>query len=92
MPMTSVLLRAALLLVYLLVFANAHADDLKDISQVANQDQHAATLDRINAYLAANSKDVQALFIIRCDSGRAEPPPCKRLHFKTIQGFQSLLS
>jgi hypothetical protein len=59
---------------------------------MASQGQQAAALDRINVYLAANPKDVQALFIIRMRSGRAEPPPYKRLHFITIQGFQSLLS
>ena len=63
MPMTSFLPRAALLLVFLLIFAHAQADDLKDISQMASQGQQAAALDRINAYLAANPKDVQALFI-----------------------------
>lgn len=63
MPITSVLPRAALLLVFLLIFANAQADDLKDISQLASQGQQAAALDRINAYLVANPKDVQALFI-----------------------------
>jgi len=63
MPITSVLPRAALLLVFLLIFANAQADDLKDISQLASQGQQAAALDRINTYLTANPKDVQALFI-----------------------------
>ena len=63
MPMTSVLPRAVLLLVFLLIFAHAQADDLKDISQLASQGQQAAALDRINAYLAANPKDVQALFM-----------------------------
>lgn len=63
MPITSVLPRVALLLVFLLIFANAQADDLKHISQLASQGQQAAALDRINAYLVANPKDVQALFI-----------------------------
>ncbi len=63
MPISSVLPRAALLLAFLLIFAYAHADDLKDISQMASQGQQAAALDRINVYLAANPKDVQALFI-----------------------------
>lgn len=92
MPMTNVLPRAAFLLVLMFMFASAQADDLKDISQMASQSQQAAALDRINAHLATNPKDVQALFIIGCDSGRAEPSPCKRLYFKTIQDFQSLLS
>lgn len=63
MPMTNVLPRAALLLVLMFIFTHAQADDLKDISQMASQGQQAAALDRINAYLTANPKDVQAMFI-----------------------------
>jgi hypothetical protein len=63
--MTNVLPRAALLLVLMFIFTHAQADNLKDISQMASQGQQAAALDCINVYLAANPKDVQALFIIR---------------------------
>lgn len=42
----------------------AQADNLKDISQLASQpNQQAIALERVNAYIVANPKDVQALFI-----------------------------
>lgn len=39
------------------------ADELKDISQLSDQGQQAAALERVNAYLAANPKDPQAMFM-----------------------------
>ena len=39
------------------------ADELKDISQMAENGQQAAALERINTYLAANPKDAQAMFM-----------------------------
>lgn len=39
------------------------ADELKDISQMAEQGQQAAALDRVNAYLVKNPKDAQAMFM-----------------------------
>ncbi len=62
MTLSRVLPYAALLLV-LLTIAPAQADDLKDISQLANQGQQAAALNRINTYLSTNPNDVQAMFI-----------------------------
>lgn len=62
MPLSRVLPYAALLLV-LSPTVPAQADDLKDISQLANQGQQAVALNRINTYLNANPKDVQAMFI-----------------------------
>ncbi|HSH98716.1 MAG: tetratricopeptide repeat protein [Methylophilaceae bacterium] len=41
----------------------APADDLKEITQLANQGQQAAALTKVNNYLGDNPKDVQALFI-----------------------------
>ncbi len=41
----------------------AFADELKDISQMAEQGQQAAALDRVNAYLVKNPKDAQAMFM-----------------------------
>ena len=49
-----------------LTFASAtlsFADELKDISQMAEQGQQAAALDRVNAYLVKNPKDAQAMFM-----------------------------
>ncbi|MGB7816126.1 MAG: tetratricopeptide repeat protein [Methylotenera sp.] len=54
---------------------NVFADELKDISQMAEQGQQAAALDRINAYLAANPRDAQAMFmkgIILAESGKRD--------------------
>ena len=53
----------------------AFADELKDISQMAEGGQQVAALDRINTYLSANPKDAQALFmkgIIQAESGKRE--------------------
>jgi len=63
MPLSRALPRALLVVVSFLVFGIAQADDLKEIAQLANQGQQAAALERINAYIAANPKDVQAQFI-----------------------------
>ena len=51
------------------VFAN----ELKEISQLSDQGQQAAALERVNTYLAANPKDAQAMFmkgIILVESGK----------------------
>ena len=53
----------------------AFADELKDISQMAESGQQAAALERINTYLAANPKDAQAMFmkgIILAESNKRE--------------------
>ncbi|MBC7755639.1 MAG: tetratricopeptide repeat protein [Bdellovibrio sp.] len=64
-------------LVFAITFAsaNAFADELKDISQMADNGQQAAALERINTYLAANPKDAQAMFmkgIILAESNKRE--------------------
>jgi tetratricopeptide (TPR) repeat protein len=46
-----------------LFLSPAHADELKDISQMADQGQTVAAIDKINAYIAANPKNAQALFM-----------------------------
>ena len=57
-------------------FSNANiASELKEISQLSEQGQQAAALERLNIYLAANPKDPQALFmkgIILVESGKRE--------------------
>ena len=53
----------------------AHADELKDISQMADQGQTAAAIDRINTYIAANPKNAQALFmkgVLLAEQGRRD--------------------
>lgn len=55
--------------------ASISADELKDISQMAESGQQAAALERINKYLAANPKDAQAMFmkgIILAESGKRD--------------------
>ena len=64
-------------LVLAITFANVNAlaDELKDISQMADNGQPAAALERINTYLAANPKDAQAMFmkgIILAESNKRE--------------------
>lgn len=51
------------------------ADELKDITQMAEQGQQDAALARINGYLASNPNDAQGLFtkgIILAESGKRE--------------------
>jgi Flp pilus assembly protein TadD len=63
------------LILVLSFVATAHADELKDISKMAESGQQAAALERINTYLAANPKDAQAMFmkgIILAESGKRE--------------------
>ncbi len=53
----------------------AFADELKDISQLSDQGQQAAALERVNTYLAANPKDAQAMFmkgVILVESGKRD--------------------
>lgn len=63
MPLIRALPRALLLIASVFVFGIAQADDLKEIAKLANQGQQTVALERINTYLAANPKDVQAQFI-----------------------------
>lgn len=78
MTMKSVLLKkllAPILLLGALTAVGAAADELKDISQLAEQGQQAQALERINAYLAANPKDAQGMFmkgIILAESGKRD--------------------
>jgi tetratricopeptide (TPR) repeat protein len=60
-----------------LIFAATQvvADELKDISKMAEQGQQEAALKRINTYLEANPKDAQGMFtkgIIQAESGQRD--------------------
>jgi tetratricopeptide (TPR) repeat protein len=75
-PMTrfGMLLTASMLATSLLL-ASAHADELKDISQMADQGQTVAALDRINSFIAANPKNASALFmkgVLLAEQGRRD--------------------
>lgn len=51
------------------------ADELKDISTLAEQGQQDAALERVNAYLEANPKDAQGMFmkgIILAEAGKRD--------------------
>lgn len=60
-------LRAPLLSILLLASVSfpafVQADELKDISQLLAQGQHAQALDKVNTYLAAKPKDVSGQFL-----------------------------
>ncbi|MES2012478.1 MAG: tetratricopeptide repeat protein [Pseudomonadota bacterium] len=58
-----------------LLLSPAHADELKDISQMADQGQGVAALDKVNAYIVANPKNAQALFmkgVLLAEQGRRD--------------------
>ncbi len=58
-----------------LLLSPAHADELKDISQLADQGQGVAALDKVNAYIVANPKNAQALFmkgVLLAEQGRRD--------------------
>lgn len=57
-PLLSLLLLAALSFINVV-----QADELKDISQLVSQGQHAQALDKVNAYLSTHPKDVAAQFL-----------------------------
>lgn len=62
-------------LIFLLVSLPTFADELKDISKMAEQGQQEAALKRINTYLEANPKDAQGMFmkgIIQAESGKRD--------------------
>jgi tetratricopeptide (TPR) repeat protein len=62
-----------LLLVLMFTTTQVVADELKDISKMAEQGQQKAALKRINTYLEANPKDAQGMFtkgIILAESGQ----------------------
>lgn len=47
----------------ILFASSVHADEIKDITQLASQGQQAAALNRINTYVSNNPQDVQGLFV-----------------------------
>lgn len=56
-------------------FSVAHADELQEISQLADQGQTSVALDRLNTYIAANPKNAQGLFlkgVLLAEQGRRD--------------------
>lgn len=72
----SMILPASILSASLFIFISpVHADELKDISQMADQGQTVAAIDRINTYITANPKNAQALFmkgVLLAEQGRRD--------------------
>lgn len=67
--------RLSIALIAGFIFFNAYADELKDISQMADQGQSAAAIERINKFVTANPKNAQALFmkgVLLAEQGRRE--------------------
>lgn len=73
--LTSSFARWLLILSASFAFSIAHADELKEITQLADQGQTAVALDRLNTYIAANPKNAQGLFlkgVLLAEQGRRE--------------------
>ena len=67
--------KAAVILSLSLCASLAHADELKDISQMADQGQTATALEKLNAYINNNPKNAQALFmkgVLLAEQGRRD--------------------
>lgn len=73
--LSTLITRAGLILSMSLLAPVAHADELKDISQMAEQGQAAAAVEKLNTYIAANPKNAQALFmrgVLLAEQGRRD--------------------
>lgn len=73
--LNSLITKSALILSIGLLVSPAHADELRDISQMADQGQSAAAIDRLNTYISANPKNAQALFmkgVLLAEQGRRD--------------------
>lgn len=74
-PLTHSFTRFLLVIITGLTFSIAHADELKEISQLADQGQTAVALDRLNTFIAANPKNAQGLFlkgVLLAEQGRRD--------------------
>jgi tetratricopeptide (TPR) repeat protein len=73
--LNALIIRSCLVLSVSLLAPVAYADELKDISQMADQGQAAAAIDRLNTYITANPKNAQALFmkgVLLAEQGRRD--------------------
>ncbi len=73
--LTASIARFVLILSASFTFTAAHANELKEISQLADQGQTAVALDRVNTFIAANPKNPQGLFmkgVLLAEQGRRE--------------------
>jgi tetratricopeptide (TPR) repeat protein len=73
--LTLTIAKFLLIAVASLTFSVAYADELKEISQLADQGQTSVALDRLNTYIAANPKNAQGLFlkgVLLAEQGRRD--------------------
>ncbi len=73
--LTPSIARFAVVLSAFFAFMTAQADELKEISQLADQGQTAVALDRVNTFIAANPKNAQGLFmkgVLLAEQGRRD--------------------
>jgi tetratricopeptide (TPR) repeat protein len=73
--LNSIITKSLLILSVSLLISPAHADELKDISQMADQGQASAAIERLNTYITANPKNAQALFmkgVLLAEQGRRD--------------------
>ena len=72
----SIITKSVLILSVSLLMSPAYADELKDISQMADQGQTGAAIDRLNTYITANPKKSSAV------PGKRS---CVQLHLESTQ-------
>ena len=73
--LNALIARSFLVVAVNLLAPAAHADELKDISQLADQGQSAVAIDRLNTYIVANPKNAQAMFmkgVLLAEQGRRD--------------------
>ena len=73
--LNALIARSFLVVAVSLLAPAAHADELKDISQLADQGQSAVAIDRLNTYIVANPKNAQAMFmkgVLLAEQGRRD--------------------
>ncbi len=73
--LNALITRSFLVVAVSLLVPAAHADELKDISQLADQGQAAVAIERLNTYILANPKNAQAMFmkgVLLAEQGRRD--------------------
>lgn len=73
--LNAIIARSLLVAAVSLLATAAHADELKDISQLADQGQSATAIERLNTYIIANPKNAQAMFmkgVLLAEQGRRD--------------------
>jgi len=74
-PLTPSIIKLVLIAAVSFTLSTARADELKEISQLADQGQVAVALDRVSTFIAANPKNPQAIFmkgVLLAEQGRRD--------------------